>query len=275
MKQPDSKYLVYTSAGDNANLACWLKSAGEQKTAKNFDLWITYYGDQKNRYKELSDFYNMRRGGKFQNLFHVYQEWHDIVTHYEAVFVLDDDMIIDCNGINRLFEIREHLDLWILQPAFHPNGKISHPITRENPFTYLRYTNFVEVGCPLFRRDKLDAFMELFDPLLTGWGIDLWYMHLFGYDPKKIAIVDDITCINPYDDTKGGQREILRLEKQDVSKEKWNTIKKKHNISCGPKDIKQFSHIKRAEAKYKGTRRNHLCPCNSMSKYKHCHGKVI
>lgn len=66
--------------------------------------------------------------------------------------------------------------------------------------------------------------MELYDPVLTGWGIDLWYMDLFGYHPKKIAIVDDITCINPHDDTKGGQREIELLEKKNVSIENWLKI---------------------------------------------------
>ena len=66
MKSPGSKYLVYTSAGDKANLYYWLKKNKGQKCYKNFDLWVTYYGDQKkDHYRDVSDFYNRRNGGKF------------------------------------------------------------------------------------------------------------------------------------------------------------------------------------------------------------------
>jgi len=41
---------------------------------------------------------------------------------------MDDDIIINGPDISRMFEIRERYDLWVCQPAFHPKGKISHPI---------------------------------------------------------------------------------------------------------------------------------------------------
>jgi hypothetical protein len=189
MNTPKSKYLVYTSAGDNSNLLYWLKNFNSRQVKRNFDLWITYYGSVKNKYKEVSEFYNMRQGAKFPNLLHVYQEWNDILAHYEAVFVMDDDIVIDCNRINHLFEIRKKYDLWLLQPAFDKIGKISHSITKMNPSCFLRYTNFVENTCPLFRKDKLDGFMEIFDPVLTGWGIDLWYHYFLGDHPRKIAVM--------------------------------------------------------------------------------------
>ncbi len=34
----------------------------------------------------------------------------------------------------------------------------------------LRYTNFIEMARPLFRQDKLDAFMAVYDPELVGYG---------------------------------------------------------------------------------------------------------
>ena len=216
---------------------------------KNFDLWITYYGDQENRYKEISDFYNMRKGAKFPNLLHVYQKWNTILAHYEAVFVMDDDIIIDCNAINHLFEVRKKYDLWLLQPAFSPRGKISWPITKVDPSCFMRYTNFVENTCPLFRKDKLDDFMRFFDPILTGWGIDFWYHSFLGEHPQKIAIIDAIPCINPHDSLKGCQREIERLEEESLSIENFMKIKKRYNIQFEIKDgmfhMKQFSCVKR------------------------------
>ena len=249
MNSPRSNYLVYTSAGDNSNIHYWLKNFNGQKVEKSFDLWVTYYGNQRNKYKEISDFYNMRRGGKFQNLLYVYQQWKEILDNYEAIFILDDDIIIDCNAINRLFEIREQFDLWLLQPAFDPRGKISHPITKVNRSCFMRYTNFVENTCPLFRKDKLAGFMKIFDPVLTGWGIDLWYHFFLGEHPRKIAIIDAIPCINPHDTWKGGQREIERLEKTSESINKWSEIRERLNIKFdgegGKFRIKQFGCVKK------------------------------
>ena len=248
MNTPKSKNLVYTSAGDNSNISFWLKRFDGKKAHKNFDLWITYYGDQENKLKNIADFYNVRKGAKFQNLLYVYQQWKEVLDNYEAIFILDDDIIIDCNAINRLFEIREQFDLWLLQPAFDSKGKISHPITKINPSCFLRYTNFVEVACPLFRKDKLDNFMKIFNPVLTGWGIDLWYHHVLGEHPQKIAIVDAIPCINPHDVTKGGQREIDRLEEKSVRISKWVEVKEKFNIQFDGEEgkflMKQFGYVK-------------------------------
>lgn len=243
MNSPKSKYLVYTSAGDHANLHLWLKNFDGKPHERNFDLWITYYGDDEGRHKDACDFYNMRKGSKFQNLLYVYNNWRHIIDHYEAVFVLDDDIIIDCFGINQLFKIREELDLWLLQPSFHPNGKISFQINKRHPKTLLRFTNFVESGCPLFRKDRLDNFMQVYDPILTGWGIDLWYMEVLQPPPDKVAVVDAITCINPYDDTKGGQREIERLEKTEASIKNWLKLKKEKGIKFDQKAINEFGAI--------------------------------
>lgn len=234
---PGRKNLVFTSAGDHANLECWL---GEDR---DFDLWIVYYGNETDRYRDLGDFYLSRKGGKFPNLHHVYQHWEDHLKHYQAILVMDDDIIIDAAGINRLFQIRERHDLWLLQPAFDPRGKISHRITRVKPFTRLRFTNFVEVTCPLFRRDKLDEFMKTYEPGLVGWGIDLWFSDLFSIDNRKTAVVDEVTCINPLDRAKGGQREIDLLESQAARKKNWERIQEEHGIEERSPEV--FGHIKR------------------------------
>jgi hypothetical protein len=221
----NSRYLVFTSAGDSSNLHHW------RKGRRNFDLWVNYYGDEEDRYKDQCEFYIARKGGKFPNLSYVHRRWKNILDQYDAIFVVDDDIIMDGSSISRLFEIREKHDLWLLQPAFDPRGKISHSITRAKPFSFLRYANFVEVACPLFRKDKLDAFLEVYDPLLVGWGIDWWYMDLLNADSqRKVAIIDAVTCINPHDKAKGRQREIDRLQDTPTRIMNWERIKKERNI---------------------------------------------
>ncbi len=238
IKTPCNKNLVYTSAGDNANLIKWIKGK------RYFDLWITYYGNYEGRYREFADYYNMRKDGKFPNLYHAYQVWPHIFNQYEAILVMDDDILIRAAQINRLFKIRKKYDLWILQPAFEPKGKISHRITRVNPYTLLRYTNFVEVTCPLFRQDKLERFMKTYDPVLLGWGVDWWFLDVLGKNIKdRIAIIDCVTCINPLDSAKDGQREIDRLQTPNQRLEIWKKIKRKHCIQNEEKGQMQYAFV--------------------------------
>jgi len=223
---PQSRNLVFTSAGDLSNLRHWLNGT------RDFDLWVVYYGDSEdNTYVDEADFYARGRGTKFQNLYGVYERCGAAVSQYDAVMVLDDDILIDANGLTRLFEIRREHNLWIVQPAFRLAGKVSWDITRLAPATRLRYTNFIEMTCPLFRRDKLDVFMAEFDPQLSGYGEDWWFLHLLGPElESRLAVADEVSCINPFDNTKGGQREIDRASSDDERKAVWERIKRARGL---------------------------------------------
>jgi hypothetical protein len=172
--------------------------------------------------------------------------WPDLLERYEAIFILDDDLSFSASAISRLFEIRTKYDLWLIQPAFDPRGKISHPITRIHPTTFFRYTNFVEVTCPLFRKDKLDYFMQVYDPSLVGWGINWWYMDVLGPDLNgKVAVVDAITCLNPYDYTKGGCREIDKLQSTVERVATWKRIRAQHNIRSQGHGTVEYGALRR------------------------------
>jgi hypothetical protein len=90
--------------------------------------------------------------------------------------------------------------------------------------------------------------MKEFDPLLTGWGIDFWYHHVLGEHSQKIAIIDAIPCINPHDSTKGGHREIVRLEKTSTSYKIFIKIMEQYNIKFEGNrfQFKQFGRIKKS-----------------------------
>jgi hypothetical protein len=237
-----SNNLVFTSAGNRSNLRNWLQGR------RDFDLWTVYYGDVGGMFREESEYYLPRKGAKFQNLHYCYQQWPERLAGYEAVMVMDDDIVIDATGITRLFEIRRELDLWALQPAFRLSGKVSWPITAVHPTAKLRYTNFVEMACPLFRRDKLDAFMRVYDPELVGYGTDWWFLHTLGPDlEKRVAVVDSVTCVNPYDKHKGnGGREIDTLQAHDVRKEVWERMKALHALDEQGRVHREFGRINKS-----------------------------
>lgn len=236
---PPRRNLVFTSAGDRANLQRWLTPG------RNFDLWVTYYGEQGERYRELADHYVARKGGKFPNLYDAYQTRPEVFQRYDAVMVMDDDVIISGQDIDRLFRLREELGIWILQPAFSPLGRISFPITRVNRRCRLRYTSYVEMTCPLFQRDKLDAFMRVYDPVLVGYGCDWWFIDSLGSDIEgKVAVVDEVTCINPFVMTKkGGGREIDRLQSLQERKTIWAQTIAKYGIRSVERGMVEYSSV--------------------------------
>jgi hypothetical protein len=233
-----SNNLVFTSAGDRSNLRRWLQGR------RDFDLWVVYYGEHTGTFRELATYHVNRRGSKFQNLHYCYQRWPQELARYDAIMVTDDDIVIDATGITRLFEIRRELDLWALQPAFRLAGKVSWDITAVHPTAKLRYTNFIEMACPLFRRDKLDAFMAVYDPELVGYGVDWWFLHTLGAElDNRVAVVDEVTCINPYDRTKGGVREIDTLQSHERRKQVWEQMKARHGLDEMGRQYREFRRI--------------------------------
>ncbi len=222
---PSSKYLVYTSAGHRSNIKKWV--LGE----KEFDLWVTNYEGGDSYQYEIADYYNERRGGKYPNLYDVYQKWGGVLSQYKAIFVLDDDIEINASQISQLFRIKERYDLVLLQPSFLTMGKISHLVTISRFFRFARYTNFVENCVPLFSKPILDRFMQVYDPALISFGTDWWYLHILTNEERqKIAVIDSIPCINPDERLEKRERKINQLASVEDRIKIWNEVKIEHGI---------------------------------------------
>jgi hypothetical protein len=60
-----------------------------------------------------------------------------------------------------------------------------------------------------------------------------WYLESMGLDSKgRLAIIDDIPCINPQDWTKqDGKREIDRLQTLEERRAIWEQVKKRYGVS--------------------------------------------
>jgi hypothetical protein len=234
-----ARFLVFTSAGDRGKVRHWVDGPRE------FDLWISYYGDADDPLQGIADYYVRRKGSKFQNLHHAFQTSPEVLSLYEAIMVADDDIIISAKDLNRLFHIREAYDLWALQPAFTTWGKVSWPITRVRRNCLLRYTSFIEMTCPLFRYDKLADFMAVYDPVLVGWGCDWWFLHTMGVESKgHIAVVDEISCLNPRDQIKGG-REIDKLQPAAVRAATWARVKAQQGIRIDELPMVEYDRLYR------------------------------
>lgn len=214
MPQPAShrSRCVFTSAGDRNAVAGWLPPDG----TRDFDLFVAFYGEDDARFAELSRLADRAwriKGGKAQNLRALVAAGELDLSPYAQVWLPDDDLLLDPADIPRLFDLAAHFGFAVCQPAFDPLGRVTWPITAATGRDEARLTDYVEMTCPLFRREDLQAFLAVFDGSLSGWGLDLWFAHVLGADtPGRFGIIDAITVFNPHHRQKPGRgREIDRL----------------------------------------------------------------
>ncbi|MEO3473816.1 hypothetical protein AAFN86_18255 [Roseomonas sp. CAU 1739] len=226
------RHCVFTSAGDRNAVRHWLPPGGD----RTFDLLVAFYGDDDTRFAELREVATRAwriKGGKMQNLHALVQAGEIDLSAYSHVWVPDDDVQIDPADIPRLFALAAAYDLWVSQPAFVAASRVSWPVTRvAETRNQIRLTSFVEVTCPLFRRDKLETFLAAYDGSLVGWGIDWWFAHELGAAwSGRFAVMDAITACNPQTGTKPGRfREIDRLQPPEERRAAWIALREARGI---------------------------------------------
>jgi len=181
-----NKYLVVCRAGDSSLHREWIKNAEH----KNFDLWIDYYGNEENRYKEEADYYYHRKGLKWPILYKAVRDHFEMIFQYDAVWFPDDDLLADTKTIHDMFELFSEYRLQIAQPALTEDSYASYAITIRNPNMILRYVDFVEVMAPIFSREALAECYPTFNLGRTGWGLDFVWAKLLGYPTHGMAVLD-------------------------------------------------------------------------------------
>ncbi len=229
------EFLVYTSAGENANVHRWAKQAH-----RSYDIWITNYSNTPGLHRGHADHYNERKGAKFPNFKWVLENHREHISAYKAIMIADDDIILSCADLDALFRLLAEKQAPIVVPAFSRLGKISHDTTAREWRSDYRYTNFAEVTCPIIRTDLLLDFIAIYDDSnVQCHGLDWWYLSHWGDKVRdKIIISDTHYCINPRDLVKkGGQREIDRHYSEAERQARWQAKKAELNIQSFPKVI--------------------------------------
>lgn len=189
-KKNSRKYLVFSSVGDVNNVDSW--SAGNSK--RNFDIIVYYYGEEDDP-KLVADLIVKRKGLKLDNFYH-FLNTRDI-EKYKAIWLVDDDIVMGKDSINKMFAIFTEYNLFLAQPSYTEDSVAPWAITHNNPDCILRYTNFVEVGVPLFSIKAISTLHESFANSGTGFGLDYIWPSLLGFPKDKIAVIDDVQCLHP------------------------------------------------------------------------------
>lgn len=158
---------------------------------QNFDYALSWYGDDDPAALGMADgaaFVHRVTGQKWPGLLATLTECHELIAGYDYVWFPDDDLLCEPENVSEFFTIVDQLKLDLAQPALTPNSYFVHPIVLQHAAFQVRFTNFVELMCPLMSRDMLARALPTMSGTLSGWGVDAAWPRLTR--TGRIAIVD-------------------------------------------------------------------------------------
>lgn len=219
------KNLVISPTGNDSLFKNWILDS------PNFDLVLLCYEDIKFDLSQYTKFHYRMNGEKWPMVKRFITENIDTILQYDNFWFPDDDLLTDSKSINKLFEIHTKYRLDICQPSI--KGPQSFQITQNNPDCVLRYTNFVEVMCPLMTKSTLIKVFQTFEQSKSGWGLDLIWQKVL--NTERSAIIDEIIVEHT---RPVGQKYAGRFKVNP--KQELKNLKRKHDLTLNPKVIKSI-----------------------------------
>ena len=184
------KFLLFSSIGKRDTriqaIDLWKKDKN-----RNFDIALYYY--DKPPTKHCLDYCIYRKGTKFNNFYH-FMSNHEI-SNYEAIWIVDDDIKMETDQINRMFDIFKEHNLDLAQPSYTENSLISHPMTKVDRNCKLRICNFVEVGAFLCSQKMINKCKDVFKTSISACGLDYICCHMIN-NGNNIALIDETPCFH-------------------------------------------------------------------------------
>ncbi|WBW96648.1 DUF707 domain-containing protein [Oceanirhabdus sp. W0125-5] len=229
------KALIICRAGDSSLHKNWLSKSNND----NFDLVISYYGDKGNLYVEDCVYYEKQKGTKFPSLYKLISNNIKSIMEYDIIWIADDDLLINNESINRMFNIFYSKKLWLAQPSLTHNSYYSYPLTLKKEGLLLRYTNFVEEMAPIFSREALLRCLYSFSESQSGWGLDLIWPKILGYPTNKIAIIDAVSVHHTRKIWTGPQYKLFNIDPWTEA----TMVTKKYDVPL-PYDMKVYGEVR-------------------------------
>lgn len=184
-----SRNLVLVRAGDRSLHPAWLAGA----RAGNYDLIVSYFGNDPERYRSREENRVDYRGGKWDGIHALFAERPELVERYDYFWLPDDDIAADSAAIAALFHAMSEHGLALAQPALSHDSYFSYLLFLQCPSFRLRYSNTIEIMVPCLRRDLLKLALPLWRHTKSGFGIDFIWTRLLPQNRWKSAILDSVT----------------------------------------------------------------------------------
>lgn len=186
-----TRNLVVVRAGHASLHPGWLSAQGSAK----FDLLVVRYepGPAIPALQGVAEI--TITGSKVAGYAALFRQYPELLDRYDFIALFDDDLRIRQRDIEQLFRFGDAYGLDLFQPSLTWDSHFSYAAFLRNPDFLLRYTNMVEMMCPIFRASHLRRALPLFQ-LSFETGIDLIWCRLTAASQFRYAIIDDVSVIH-------------------------------------------------------------------------------
>lgn len=185
---PTHPYLVVVRAGPRSLHRNWL--APSQR--RGFDLLVSAYDSTIEDSGLPGVFLEQRAGSKVASYARLFEEKRAFLENYRFIALFDDDLSIDAAALTACFEVASRHGLKICQPSLSHDSHFTYAALLQNKSYALRYVNYVEMMCPIFRTDVLMKIRPLY-ALGYESGIDLIWCNTGQPGPKDFAVIDAVS----------------------------------------------------------------------------------
>lgn len=195
--------LIVVRAGDMSLHRRWM----DDSRARNFDLLVSYYGRTAGRYEGRCDHYHAMTGPRWPTHDWLWRNRRDLFDRYDRVAFACDDLAASTRSWNALFNLCDWFGLDLAQPSI--TGYVNLAITAPVAGSILRYTNWVEVMCPVFSRRALALCGDTFRESKSGWSLGYLWAKRLPYPAFRTAIVDGVSVEHTSVTRQGELRPVL------------------------------------------------------------------
>lgn len=182
--------LVCARLGQNSALETWFRP----HRPRSWDLLLSYYTSPVGPLRNYAEFFSFGGLSKFAAIKGMHTTNPALFQRYSSIWIIDDDIKIDFECVDQLFACMGRFGLALAQPSLSSESHLFWEITRNEPDSMLRYTNFVEVMMPAFSQSAFQRCVDTFDKSISSWGLDFVWPKVLGYPPNGIGIFDCITA---------------------------------------------------------------------------------
>ena len=179
--------LVLVRAGDQSLHPEWLTV-----DARKFNMAISYFGDEPERFSADSNYFTRFKGGKWNGIAHFFDVYPTLLDDYDYVWLPDDDISATPRVIEKIFQMARLYKLDVCQPALSCHSYYSYVETLAIPGVELRYCNMVEIMAPCLSTSVLRQFLPLMANSISGFGFDMVWGRLQPASARRCAILDSV-----------------------------------------------------------------------------------
>lgn len=221
------KRLVWVQAGPGFSTTAWF----DPHAGRSWDLMCNWYSLNgiDLRHGEI----HLRQSGtKSTAISHVLRHDPALLSRYDQILFLDDDLTIVHGDLDRLFDAAQHAGLDMFQAGLLPGSFCVWPDLFRRPDGGTRQTTGVEIMMPGFSRDALFDCAQLFGRSVSGFGLDFAISEHVRERGRACGVVDSVGIghYSRIDETGGSYYRLMRALKINHKLELYAVIRERGKL---------------------------------------------